>query len=195
MNTVRFDEVVVSPYRDNALIRNDFPGFKEDYWVLHCLIKKYQPNTFMEIGTSVGNGTKIICQAMMGRKVYSIDLPPGTDPNEIYPNHEDGLPEKAGACCDLPYTQLFGDSNQVDLSSYYPLDGWFIDGKHAYGYVAKDTETALRSNPRIIIWHDADIQEVWDAIVAVLQGYPNYLLFRVEGTRIAYAAEQNSLND
>lgn len=46
MTNVKFSNIVKDPYQCQAIIRNDFPGFKEDYLVLHCLIRKYVPQTF-----------------------------------------------------------------------------------------------------------------------------------------------------
>lgn len=196
MRDISFKEIVRLPYSKGTVIRSDFPGFKEDYLVVHSLIKKYRPKTFMEIGTSTGRGTKVICNAMglkrfrrnrEGVKVFSIDVPPGTDPKVIYPGAEDGHPDKAGKYCRLPYTQIYGNSLDFDFSPYYPIEGWFIDGKHDYKYAKNDTGLALKSDPIIVIWHDVDIQGVGEAVVEVMSKYDNYDLFRVVGTRIAYA--------
>src|SRR3990167_8921347 len=151
MENIEFKDVVKNPYALNAPVRDDFPGFKEDYLVLYCLIKKYSPQTFFEIGTSSGNGTKIICKAMGFRlffnkknkkKIFSIDVPPGTNSKEIYPDAEDGHPKSTGIDCKLPFTQVFGNSLDFDFSPYYPIEGWFIDGKHNYIYTKNDTEQA-----------------------------------------------------
>lgn len=196
MKNVEFNEIVKLPYSINAVIRSDFPGFKEDYLTVHSLIRKYKPKTIMEIGTSSGLGTKVICNAMgikrFGKnkkdvKVYSIDVPVGTDPKIIYPQGEDGHPKEPGVYCKLPFTQIFGNSHDFDFSPYYPIEGWFIDGKHDYKYAKNDTSLALKSNPIIIIWHDADIEEVGKAIIEKMEAHREYDLFRVAGTRIAYA--------
>lgn len=120
-------------------------------------------------------------------KVYSIDVPVGTDPKIIYPNGEDGHPKEPGEYCKLPFTQVFGNSYGFDFSPYYPIEGWFIDGKHDYKYTKNDTSLALQSDPVIIIWHDADIEEVGKAIVEEMKAHVEYGLFRVIGTRIACA--------
>jgi hypothetical protein len=125
MENIGFSEIVKLPYSSNAVIRSDFPGFKEDYLTIHSLIRKYKPKTIMEIGTSSGLGTKVICNAMgikkLGRnnkniKVYSIDVPLGTDPTIIYPHGEDGHPKKPGIYCKLPFIQIFGNSYGFDFS-------------------------------------------------------------------------------
>lgn len=196
MRDISFDEIVKSPYSDKAFVRNDFPGFREDYLALHSLIRKYQTATFMEIGTSTGLGTKVICTAMgIGRfqifktnkRVYSVDVSPGTDPKIIYPEGEDGHPSRPGKYCNLPYTQILGNSLNFDFSQYYPIDGWFIDGKHNYEYAKNDTKLALKSNPTLIVWHDMQIQGVADAVLEVMKQQNNYDLFKVLDTRIAFA--------
>lgn len=199
MTYLNFNDIVKEPYSLKAPIRNDFPGFKEDYLVLYCLIKKYSPKTFFEIGTSSGGGTKIICQAMglrlffnwkKDRKVFSIDVPRGTDPKKIYPGAEDGHPRFPGHKCHLPFTQVFGDSLNFDFSPYYPIEGWFIDGKHDYQYAKNDTEQALKSNPKIIIWHDMQITGVTEAVTEVMEKRSDYELFRVSETRMAFAIKK-----
>lgn len=184
---IKFQDLKDSEYSKDAITRNDFPGFYEDYLSIHCLIKKYKPSSIMEIGTSSGMGTNIICNAMEGRKVFSIDLP-SDFPNELmYPNKEDGKPEVPGVHCKFPYTQLFGNSKDFDFSPYYPIDAWFIDGKHNYEYVTGDTKQALKSSPKLIIWHDMQIEEVHDGVKAVMSE-TNFSNYYIENTRIAFSS-------
>jgi hypothetical protein len=192
---ISLEEVVQPELMKGAVVRDDFPGFREDYQVVHCLIRRYQPERFFEIGTSSGNGTKVICKAMSRRpiwpdtknRVYSLDVPPGTDPTIIYPGAEDGHPAKAGAANRYPYTQLFGNSKSFDVTPYLPLHGWFIDGKHDYEYAASDTRLALTADPSLIIWHDLQIDEVAQAVEDVMSERPEYRVRRVSGTRVGYA--------
>jgi hypothetical protein len=202
LKEIAFEDIVTDRLKKGAFLRDDFPGFREDYLVVHCLIRRYQPNTFFEIGTSSGNGTNVICKAMNikrfrffgteNKKVYSIDIPPSTDSSIIYPDAEDGHPSKAGKLCKYPYKQLYGFSTEFDYTTFYPIEGWFIDDKHSYEYVTKDTEMALESEPKLIIWHDVQIDEVREAIVDVMTKQSDYHLFRagearVYQTRIAFA--------
>jgi len=197
---VEYKSIVKSPFADGAITRDDFPGFKEDYMAIHSIIRKYQPQNLIEIGTSMGTGTNIICNAMnvrkglIGRlldkkKVTSIDVPPGTDPSIIYPEGEDGHPVSPGANCGFPFTQLFGSSIDFDFKPYYPVESWFIDGKHNYEYCSKDTKQALKSEPHLIIWHDMQIQEVYDAVADAMYG-KGYTIQWVEKTRVAFAIKQ-----
>lgn len=177
---------------DGAIIRDDFPGFKEDYIILHHLIKKYDPKYFLEIGTNAGSGTNIICNAISSYSiVYSIDLPEAYDMNLIYSkvNPEDGRPNNVGQYCKFKYTQLWGNSKDYDFSIYYPLEMWFIDGKHNYEYAKCDTESAMKANANLIIWHDTQIDEVQDAIIDTID-YSKYNLFYVENTRISFAVKK-----
>jgi hypothetical protein len=200
IHEIPFEIVVCEPYRSGAIERTDFPGFREDYLVLHSLIRRYHPRRFLEIGTSVGYGTNVICNAMglragplrhfttSDREVLSIDVPPGTNSKQIYPDEspEDSHPARAGARCRFSYVQLYGDSTTYDYSRHYPLDGWFIDGKHNYEYASKDTLQVLKSDPHLIVWHDMQIDGVSEAVGDIMSRTP-YEVSRVAGTRVGYA--------
>ena len=195
-----YEDIVVSPFSNGAIIREDFPGFKEDYLVIHSLIRKYDPSRLMEIGTSSGSGTNVICKAMGLRRilptstktVFSIDVPPGTDPTILYPEKEDGHPVNPGANCKYRFTQIFGDSMNFDFTPYYPLDAWFIDGKHDYRYAKNDTLMALKSKPNLIIWHDLQINEVDKAVREVMAKHPEYRVRRAGTTRVGYAVKSGT---
>jgi hypothetical protein len=195
---IPYDEVVTPGLSKGAVKRRDFPGFREDYLVLHCLIRAHRPERFFEIGTSIGRGTKVICRAISSRRlrpdtgdrVFSLDVPPGTDPTVIYPEAEDGHPDKAGKLNPYPYTQLFGDSKSFDASPYLPLDGWFIDGKHDYEYARADTLLALTADPRLIVWHDFQIDGVEQGARDSMAEHPEYRLMRVADTRVAFAVRE-----
>lgn len=186
---------------EDAILNEEFPGFKEDYLCLHSLIRKYRPKTFFEIGTNMGTGTNIICRAMhittyYANMVYSLDLP--TELAHISLQHpiSEGKGDKVGSLCTFPYTQLRGDSMKFDFSKY-PCEGYFIDGEHDERHVYHETVRVLRLYPKIIIWHDADISAVFDGINKAFADYHsinlngnrknNYDLYRVTDTRIAYA--------
>lgn len=154
---IKFNDNFLNPENmSSCIIRDDFPGFKEDYITVHLLIKKYKPFNIIEIGTNSGIGTNIICNAMEGNPVFSIDLPKEYDMSIIYntENPEDGRPKNVGECCKFSYTQLWGNSKDFNFSNYYPLDAWFIDGKHNYEYVINDTNNAMKADSKLIIWHD-----------------------------------------
>ena len=183
-------------YKNNALLYNDFmgcKGFENDYIVLHGLIQEYKPGTFCEIGTHVGEGTRIICNAMENRRVISIDLPIDYDETkEVYVNWNSEKPRTGvGERCNLPYVQLFGNSKEFDFLPYYPIDGWYIDGRHNYEYCYADSINALKSNPKIIIWHDTLMTGVQDAIMQIIDEYKEiYESYYCGGTRISWIVKK-----
>jgi hypothetical protein len=198
IETIPYESVVRRELTRGAVKRKDFPGFREDYLAVHCLIREHRPQRFFEIGTSIGRGTKVICRAMSDRRwgkpdtaerVLSLDVPPGTDPAVLYPEAEDGHPDEAGRDNPYPYKQLFGLSTQFDVSPYLPIDGWFIDGKHDYEHARDDTLLALTSDPRLIIWHDLQIEGVAEAVEETMRPHPEYQLRRVDNTRVGFAVK------
>jgi hypothetical protein len=167
-----------------AIINDEFPGFKEDYLLLHCLMKMYAPKSVFEIGTNMGRGTEIICNALPNAKVYSLDLP--TELAHVSLQHpiSEGKGDKVGSLCKKPFTQLRGDSRAFAFSEY-PCEAYFIDGEHTEEAVTIETKQAVKCKAKLIIWHDANMPEVMAGIVAGIG--KGYELYRVEDTRIAYA--------
>lgn len=178
------DKITISPYKNKAILRQD-ALFVDDFLVLHCLIKMTKPSSLFEIGTCTGEGTLIIKNAIDKGIVYSLDLPPGEGAYNLSSND-------VGARCSLPFVQIFGDSMTLRYEDYYPIESWFIDGAHDYEHVYYETLKALESNPKIIIYHDADIPEVFQGIKDGLEDRSDFLLYRVVDTRIAFAVPANS---
>lgn len=186
MQTVPYSQIVTPERSAGAHERRDFPGFHEDYLALHCLIQKFKPATFMEIGTSDGGGTQVICTAMEGRPVFSIE-------NEREINRE-----RVGKNCRLPFQQLIGDSTEADFTPVLPLEGWFIDGDHSFESVRCDSIQAGGTGAKLIVWHDLQLSEVARALnwfqYQMARGTSKYSdlydFFRVDGTRIAFAVRK-----
>lgn len=181
MNLQTFEEIVTPELSKGAIINNRHPGFKEDYLVIHSLIRKYQPASLFEIGTNTGFGTKIIKNAMGDGLVITMDLPV-----EEFRKIQT-YPDRPGLECNLPFTQLFGDSLSFDYSKY-PCEAYFVDGAHDYWHVFHEAFEILKLNPRLIIFHDADIDEVALGIADAfdLNG-EHYAKTRVTGSRILFA--------
>lgn len=169
----------------NAITRNDWVGFYEDYLVLHCLIKKHQPISLFEIGTCLGDGTLIIKNAIGEGTVYSLDLPPGMPKQYHFLNAH-----TTGSHCTLPYIQLFGDSLTYDYTQHYPLDSWFIDGEHDYAHAFHESAQALASNPRACYWHDTEIPDIFRAVLDTFGQSEEYNVYRVVDTRVSYAIKK-----
>lgn len=178
---ISMEKICKPPYILGAIKRAD-PLFIDDFLSLHALLRMANPHSIFEIGTCTGEGTLIIKNAVADHTVYSLELPIGESSYDI---------QNIGAACYLPYKQIIGNSLHIDYSSYYPLEAWFIDGAHDYHHVFYETKQALLSMPKIIVWHDADIPEVLTAIQDALQ-HADYLLFRIDGTRIAFSIPSTS---
>lgn len=187
-----YSDIVTPELLTGAIENNEYPGFREDYHVLHCLIRKCMPTSIFEIGTNMGTGTNIICNAGKNWliKVYSLDLP--TELAHVSLQHpiSEGKGDKVGSNCKFHYTQLRGDSMTFDFDMVR-CDAYFIDGEHDYDHPRHESHEALRANPKLIIWHDADIPDVWRAIVDSFDySKPDMELYRVTDTRIAYAVKK-----
>lgn len=185
-----YNEIVTDELLDGNIDNDEFQGFLQDYRVLHCLIRKYKPASFLEIGTNCGVGTNIICNAGKEMKVYSLDLP--TELAHISLQHpiSEGKGDNVGSRCKFPFTQLRGDSMTFDFSKY-PCEGYYCDGEHSFKNVCRETEQILiKCYPIIMIFHDSDLPEVEAGILKAFERNrlirDNYDLFRVTGTRIAY---------
>lgn len=193
-----YNDIVTPELLAGAIENNEYEGFREDYHVLHCLIRKYKPISLLEIGTNMGTGTNIICNAGKNwlMQVYSLDLPTELAHASLQHPVSEGKGDKVGSNCKFHYTQLRGDSMTFHFSQH-PCEAYFIDGEHDYDHPSRESAEAFKQLPKIIIWHDADIAEVWKAISDAsefandwIQG-ANYDLYRVTGTRIAYALRKD----
>ena len=192
MKTIKFENIYDAKVADDAIIHDGYTGFREDYLTLHCLLRKYNPKSLLEIGTHRGIGMNIICNALPKSDVYSLDLPyENKDYSEQYPSTtidekrvEEGV-DLIGCLAEYPYTQLRGDSMTFDFLKY-PCEAYWIDAEHDYDHPFHETTEVLKTNPIMIIWHDSDMEPVLNAINDSMKGQP-YELFRVVDTRIAYA--------
>ncbi len=183
MKTIEYDKIVNDALSKGAILHTHEP-FEKDYLTLHCLLKKYAVNSVFEIGTHTGEGTNIICNAVPSAKVYSIDLQESqADKSLQHPKYKE---EEVGHRCEHPYIQLWGDSMIFNYNKY-PCEAYFIDGEHDYAHPAHESKKAKQLNPKIIIWHDADIIEVYNAITDTFAYQNEYELYRVTETAIAYA--------
>lgn len=187
MNQIEYLDLYDSSLAKDCITHTHLP-FLKDYITLHILLKIAQPKSVFEIGTHIGEGTNIICNAVKEAKVYSLDLPVEESHKTLqHPILKDMC---VGQKCSLPYTQLHGDSMTFDYSQYQ-AEAYFIDGEHDYKHPRHETVEAIKQNPKIIIFHDADIMEVWNAINDSFEWNNDYEVFRVQGTAIAYAIKKD----
>ncbi len=123
----------------------------------------------VEIGTFDGRTTLNLAVNAPQARVFTLDLPP--DQPTLYalasgerPYVDKPQPGARFRDCDPAWRgaagrikQLLGDSATFDWSPYAGRAGLvFVDGSHAYDYVRKDSETALRlvAPGGTVLWHD-----------------------------------------
>lgn len=189
MITQTFKDIYTDELAEGAILNTEYHGFREDYLLLHCLLRKYQPKSVFEIGTNMGTGTKIIKNAVPDADVYSLDLP--TELAHISLQHpiNEGKGDSVGHKCDLPFTQLRGDSMKFDYSKY-PCEAYFCDGEHDFEHPFFESLEMINQKPKLIVYHDADCPPVYEAIVGAFLLNSDYELFRVTDTRIAYGVRK-----
>lgn len=187
-----YSDIVTPELLAGAIENNEYQGFREDYHLLHCLIRKYKPTSFMEIGTNMGTGTNIICNA--GKEwlmqVYSLDLP--TELAHVSLQHpiSEGKGDRVGSNCKFHYTQLRGDSMTFKFADI-PCEGYYCDGEHDTQHAEYETIEMLLCEPSLIVWHDTDLREVVQGILNAFDFVkPNMELIRVTDTRISYAIKK-----
>lgn len=147
MKKVKYADIVRDDLIKNAIINNEFIGFKEDYLIIHSLLSMWKPKTIFEIGTCTGMGCVVMNNATPSSKIITLDI------------------NSCGHLCPKNTLKIVGDSLQYDYSKHYPIDCWFIDGNHIYKNAYEETSQAIKSESNYIIYHDADIKEVYDGIV------------------------------
>ena len=191
IKNVKFSDVYERDLCRDAVINAEFEGFPLDYYLVHTLMRRYKPATIFEIGTNMGTGTKILKNACMDAAVFTLDLPTELAHQSLQSPLSEGKGDKVGRNCNLPFVQLRGDSMTFDYSKY-PCEAYFIDGEHDYYHPYHETKEALKQNPKLIVWHDADIDAVRRAIIDAtnLVIEKDYDLFFVTDTRIAYALKK-----
>ena len=190
MKEILSSEIITPELLEGNLDHNEYIGFLEDYRVLHCLLRKYNPKSIFEIGTNIGSGVNVMATALPDAKIFSLDLDYETmrENSKQYPLEQDGG-DRVGSASKYPYTQLRGDSMKFDYAKY-PCEAYFIDGEHDYHHPFREANEAIKLRPKIIIFHDADMLPVNEAIVDAFRGGIIYELFRVTDTRIAYAVRK-----
>lgn len=178
----------------DAILNEEHPGFKEDYLALHCLLRKYKPKSVFEIGTNMGTGTNIICNAVKDVIVETLDLPT----EKVHPSMIRDGRDYTGYNCRGVFSQVRGDSMEFNYAPH-KSEAYFIDGEHDYDHPFHETKQVLAQEPKLIVWHDTDIPEVAKAIQDAFAetinekkefGNNTYDLYRITDTRITYAVRK-----
>ncbi len=196
MNTLieqTYSDIVTPELLKNTLDHNVHTGFLEDYRVLSCLLKIHQPKSIFEIGTNIGGGINVMATALPEAKIFSLDLDYETMKlnSKQYPIGKNGE-DRVGSAVRFPYTQLRGDSLTFPYQKY-PCEAFFVDGEHDYKHAYTETESILFQKPKLIIYHDADMEPVFSGAMTAFKKHEHgteYVLYRVVDTRILYAVKR-----
>lgn len=180
-----FNDIYSDELAQGAILNERHTGFREDYLLLHILLRKYKIKSCFEVGTYCGWGTEIIKNALgEDSVVYSLDLP--DDEKHKSDQHPLNNPNGTVGCfCKLPFIQLRGDSTTFDYSKY-PCDAYWVDAEHSYANVFAETTAILKNKPKLIAFHDADSENVFNGAMDALNGNEDYEVYRVVDTRILY---------
>src|SRR5436190_18063607 len=171
--------------------------------LLAALARGLDYRTFFEIGTNRGMTTWAVAHNNPELEAWTLDVPPGSAPGDAAlalppDDHRFFAPAQCGeAFRDTTeaerITQLFGDSATFDFAPYTgKIDLVYVDGAHAYEYVRRDSENALRmlTERGTIAWDDYTSNPgVWRAL-RELAGELDRPLFHVYGTRMVIYSRQ-----
>lgn len=183
----KYKDIVTPELLVGTLDHNVHTGFLEDYRVISALLKIHKPKSLFEVGTNVGGGINVMKTALPSLEIFSLDLDYDTMKlnSKQYPIGENGE-DRVGSNARVPFTQLRGDSLKFDYSKY-PTEACYVDGEHDFDHPFHEIKELLKNKPKIIIAHDCDMPEVWDAFVKAVEiSGKDYELFRVVDTRIGY---------
>jgi hypothetical protein len=191
---------------EGVVENREFHGFIRDYRVLHYLLRLVEASRCFEIGTHLGTGTNIICNALningmhtgIRFDVYSLDLPIA-EAGKSEQHIANFSPEKTtGQNCGFPYKQFLHDSLTFDYSLAAPFETWYIDGEHDYDHVYHETNEVLSfPSTFLAVFHDTDMPEVYRGIATKLKEHnkkpevPKYYLFRVHDTRVSFLIRED----
>ncbi len=127
-----------------------------DYAFLKVVAKKMKCNTYLEIGTYIGESINILTDIC--ERLISVTAEPGSEYSMNGWCKELDVPDYSDRLARDPKIEhYYTDSKLFDFSTVgNDIDLYFIDGDHSYAGVRTDTENVFKNRKRdsIIIWHD-----------------------------------------
>ena len=163
----------------------------------------------VEIGTFDGRTTlNVAINAAAQASVFTLDLP--TEEHALYalvPGERQYVDKpQPGArfrgagpswqAAARRITQLLGDSATFDWSPYEGRAGLvFVDGSHAYDYVRRDSQTALRlvAKGGLVLWHDYGRWEGVSRALDELEAERRLGLRHIAGTSLVFWRDDSAI--
>jgi hypothetical protein len=156
----------------------------------------------IEIGTFDGRtALNLAINAPHGVSIATLDLPAGQASALAIEASERRYVDKPSpgarlrACDEIwagaarRVTQLRGDSATYDWSPHHGRAGLvFVDGSHAYDYVRKDTDTAMRlvRPGGVVLWHDYGVWPGVNQALEELESGRHLGLVNIKGTSLVF---------
>jgi hypothetical protein len=150
-----------------------------DFALLQLVCRKYQVETYFEIGTWRGESAANV--APFVKQVYTLNL----SNNQLRELGSEQSYIKAHRTFSKKISNvrhLEGDSANFDLSQFTTsCDCIFIDGDHAFEAVKRDTQRMLmlrKNEQSILIWHDAKSDTEYpryEVLQGIFEGLPQVL--------------------
>jgi predicted O-methyltransferase YrrM len=166
--------------------------------VVVAVAQLIQAKKVLEVGTWDGNtALNLAANTPADARITTVDLPeewegdfdldvPVLKTNRTNPNKTGR--QFRGTAYESKIQQVLCDSAVLDWGAQgAPFDMVFIDGCHAYDYVKKDTENALRHVRKggVVMWHDYGMSK--EVSRAVDETSSELDIKAIRGTRIAVA--------
>lgn len=138
---------------------------QKDIEALSALLLSLKPKRIFEIGTFRGASSELMLRLLPKAEVISIAFVSEATRKRQF-NNDELTVEEVGALVSAEnrsrYTQLIGDSHQIDAEAFVRdngrMDLVFIDGDHSREGVRQDTALAraILAPGGAIAWHDAN---------------------------------------
>ena len=125
--------------------------------LIALLVDKYNPDVIVETGTNIGVATSVL--AMFSKsdcKVYTIDIPGEVSPENLLGDDDNWGIVFKDASFENKIRKIAKNTHTIKNGELPAAEFWFLDSDHSLPTVIKETELALNSGAKVILYHDAN---------------------------------------
>ncbi len=155
----------------NFLFETDREGFYDGLsvfctpWIDTCallhLVRRYQPQRFLEVGTHRGYTTRILAEKFPAMTIVTVDPGDQIPVNDRPANQvNEYLPQAAIGELASEYPNVEVRKARFDIIAWGDdrFDMIFVDADHTLEAVLSDSRLALKlvTTPGVIVWHDVN---------------------------------------